>query len=95
MATDDDTGDLLALDMGGTTAKLAMVEDGAPRTAYAFEAARQKRFAEGSGLPIRISTVELIEIGAGGGSIAHLDALGYSRLGQRVLGLSQGPPVMV
>ena len=46
LATDDDTGDLLALDMGGTTAKLAMVEDGAPRTAYAFEAARQKRFAE-------------------------------------------------
>ncbi len=91
LATDDDTGDLLALDMGGTTAKLAMVEDGAPRTAYTFEAARQKRFAEGSGLPIRISTVELIEIGAGGGSIAHLDALGLLKVGPESAGSEPGP----
>ena len=91
MATVDDPGDLLALDMGGTTAKLAMVEDGEPRTTYAFEAARQRRFAEGSGLPIRISTVELIEIGAGGGSIAHLDALGLLKVGPESAGSDLGP----
>ena len=56
--------------MGGTTAKLAMVEDGEPLIAYQFEASRAKRFADGSGLPVNISTIELIEIGAGGGSIA-------------------------
>ena len=65
---DDSRGNLLAFDMGGTTAKLSLVDGGEPLTAYAFEAARQKRFLEGSGLPIRISTIELIEIGAGGGS---------------------------
>ena len=57
--------------MGGTTAKLAMVENGEPLIAYQFEASRAKRFADGSGLPINISTIELIEIGAGGGSIAR------------------------
>src|SRR5438105_4079873 len=66
---EDSHGNLLAFDMGGTTAKLSLVDGGEPLTAYAFEAARQKRFMEGSGLPIRISTIELIEIGAGGGSI--------------------------
>ncbi|MDP6895578.1 MAG: hydantoinase/oxoprolinase family protein [Rhodospirillales bacterium] len=91
LVTVDDPGDLLALDMGGTTAKLAMVEDGEPRTTYAFEAARQRRFAEGSGLPIRISTVELIEIGAGGGSIAHLDALGLLKVGPESAGSDPGP----
>ncbi|MEK9723962.1 MAG: hydantoinase/oxoprolinase family protein, partial [Rhodospirillaceae bacterium] len=83
--------ELLAFDMGGTTAKLATVIDGAPRTAYAFEAARQQRFAEGSGLPIRISTVELIEIGAGGGSIAHLDALRLLKVGPLSAGSDPGP----
>jgi len=91
LATADDPGDLLAFDMGGTTAKLSLVENGAPRTAYAFEAARQKRFAEGSGLPIRISTVELIEIGAGGGSIARLDALGLLKVGPESAGSDPGP----
>ena len=57
--------------MGGTTAKLALVDDGEPLVAYGFEAAREKRFLRGSGLPIQIATVELIEIGAGGGSIAR------------------------
>ncbi|MEK7715124.1 MAG: hydantoinase/oxoprolinase family protein, partial [candidate division NC10 bacterium] len=68
----DSGGNLLAFDMGGTTAKLSLVDGGEPLTAYSFEAARQKRFIEGSGLPIRISTIELIEIGAGGGSIAEV-----------------------
>src|SRR6266849_5099150 len=69
----DGNGRVLAFDMGGTTAKLSLVDDGEPLTAYSFEAARQRRFIEGSGLPIRISTIELIEIGAGGGSIAEVD----------------------
>ena len=83
--------DVLAFDMGGTTAKLAMVEDGAPLIAYQFEASRAKRFAEGSGLPINISTIELIEIGAGGGSIAEIDALGLLKVGPRSAGAAPGP----
>ena len=83
--------DVLAFDMGGTTAKLAMVEDGAPLIAYQFEASRAKRFAEGSGLPINISTIELIEIGAGGGSIADIDALGLLKVGPRSAGAAPGP----
>ena len=82
---------VLAFDMGGTTAKLALVDDGRPSIAYSFEAARQKRFIEGSGLPIRISTIELIEIGAGGGSIAHLDALGLLKVGPESAGSEPGP----
>jgi N-methylhydantoinase A len=62
---------VLAFDMGGTTAKLALVDEGEPLVAYGFEAAREKRFLRGSGLPIQIATVELIVIGAGGSSIAH------------------------
>ena len=77
--------------MGGTTAKLAMVEGGAPLIAYQFEASRAKRFAEGSGLPINISTIELIEIGAGGGSIADIDALGLLKVGPRSAGAAPGP----
>ena len=77
--------------MGGTTAKLAMVEDGRPRVAYSFEAAREKRFVVGSGLPMNISTIELIEIGAGGGSIAHVDAMGLLKVGPRSAGSEPGP----
>ena len=50
-------GDLMAFDMGGTTAKLSIVDGGKPTVAYSFEAAREKRFIEGSGLPVRISTL--------------------------------------
>ncbi len=84
-------GNLLAFDMGGTTAKLSLVDGGEPLTAYAFEAARQKRFLEGSGLPIRISTIELIEIGAGGGSIAHVDEIGLLKVGPLSAGSHPGP----
>ncbi|HEY8614217.1 MAG TPA: hydantoinase/oxoprolinase family protein, partial [Roseomonas sp.] len=62
--------DLLAFDLGGTTAKLALVTDGQPLVVHRFEAGRERRFTAGSGLPLNISTIELIEIGAGGGSIA-------------------------
>lgn len=83
--------DVLAFDMGGTTAKLAVVEDGAPLIAYQFEAGRAQRFMEGSGLPINISTIELIEIGAGGGSIATIDALGLLKVGPESAGAAPGP----
>ncbi|TXI83187.1 MULTISPECIES: hydantoinase/oxoprolinase family protein [unclassified Cupriavidus] len=83
--------DLLAFDMGGTTAKLCLVEDGKPSITFGFEAARRKRFAEGSGLPIRITTIDLIEIGAGGGSIAHQDQLGLLKVGPQSAGSEPGP----
>jgi N-methylhydantoinase A len=82
---------ILAFDMGGTTAKLSLVDGGEPLTAYSFEAARQRRFIEGSGLPIRISTIELIEIGAGGGSIADVDEIGLLKVGPRSAGSHPGP----
>lgn len=87
----DGQGRVLAFDMGGTTAKLSLVDDGKPLIAYDFEAARQKRFAHGSGLPIKISTIELIEIGAGGGSIARLNALGLLQVGPDSAGSEPGP----
>ena len=91
LGAEDGGRHVLAFDMGGTTAKLSVVDDGRPSIAYMFEAARQKRFVEGSGLPIRISTIELIEIGAGGGSIAHLDELGLLKVGPQSAGSEPGP----
>ena len=82
---------VLAFDMGGTTAKLCVVDDGEPTIAYSFEAAREKRFIEGSGLPVRISTIELIEIGAGGGCIAHVDEIGLLKVGPDSAGSEPGP----
>ena len=82
---------VLAFDMGGTTAKLALVDDGEPLVAWGFEAARQKRFLRGSGLPMKIATVELIEIGAGGGSIARPSALGTLHVGPESAGAQPGP----
>jgi N-methylhydantoinase A len=82
---------VLAFDMGGTTAKLALVDDGEPLVAYGFEAAREKRFLRGSGLPIQIATVELIEIGAGGGSIARKSDLGTLSVGPESSGAQPGP----
>jgi len=87
----DSGGNLLAFDMGGTTAKLSLVDDGEPLIAYTFEAARQRRFVEGSGLPVRISTIELIEIGAGGGSIAEVNEIGLLKVGPRSAGSQPGP----
>jgi len=83
--------DVLAFDMGGTTAKLAMVVEGQPRVVHRFEAGRERRFTAGSGLPLNISTVELIEIGAGGGSIAARDGLGLLKVGPRSAGSAPGP----
>jgi N-methylhydantoinase A len=82
---------ILAFDMGGTTAKLALVDDGQPRLAFGFEAARERRFLRGSGLPIQIATIELIEIGAGGGSIARKSTLGTLNVGPQSAGAQPGP----
>ncbi len=82
---------ILAFDMGGTTAKLCVVEHGEPEIVFGFEAARQARFIEGSGLPIRISAVDLMEIGAGGGSIARRDAIGLLKVGPDSAGSEPGP----
>jgi len=87
----DNRLNLLAFDMGGTTAKLCLIENGQPATAFSFEAARRKRFAQGSGLPINITTVDLIEIGAGGGSIAHQDPLRLLKVGPQSAGSEPGP----
>jgi N-methylhydantoinase A len=87
-----DGGDhVLAFDMGGTTAKLSVIDDGKPKVAYSFEVARERRFIEGSGLPVRTSTLELIEIGAGGGSIAYLDDIGLLKVGPVSAGSEPGP----
>src|SRR6266513_3453322 len=82
---------LLSFDMGGTTAKLAVINDGEPLVAPGFEVARMYRFARGSGLPVRIPVIEMIEIGAGGGSIARVDQLGLVRVGPESAGAHPGP----
>jgi N-methylhydantoinase A len=82
---------VLAFDMGGTTAKLCLVEDGRPIVRATLEVARVHRFRPGSGLPIRVPSVELIELGAGGGSIAHIDALGLLAVGPQSAASSPGP----
>ena len=82
---------ILSFDMGGTTAKIALIEDHVPRTAKTFEAARTARFKKGSGMPLSIPVIEMLEIGAGGGSIAKVDALGQIRVGPQSAGAEPGP----
>ena len=82
---------VLSFDMGGTTAKVCLIEDGAPLTSRAFEVDRSARFLKGSGLPLRIPVIEMIEIGAGGGSIARLDATRSIAVGPRSAGSEPGP----
>ena len=65
--------EVLSFDMGGTTAKLCLIDHFRPQSARKFEIARAARFIKGSGMPVRIPVIEMIEIGAGGGSIAHVD----------------------
>jgi N-methylhydantoinase A len=84
-------GDLLSFDMGGTTAKLCVVEAGEPLTSTEFEVDRVYRFKKGSGLPVRVPVIEMIEIGAGGGSIARLDSLGLLKVGPESAGADPGP----
>jgi N-methylhydantoinase A len=82
---------LLAFDMGGTTAKASLINDYEPEITYQFEAARVRRFKKGSGLPVRIPVIDLIEIGAGGGSIARVNALGLLQVGPDSAASSPGP----
>ncbi len=83
--------DLLSFDMGGTTAKLCAVEGGYPLKAREFEVDRVYRFRKGSGLPIKIPVIDMIEIGAGGGSIARVDPLGLLKVGPESAGAEPGP----
>ena len=84
-------GRVLSFDMGGTTAKICLIDDGAPQTARIFEVARIGRFKKGSGLPLRIPVIEMVEIGAGGGSLAHVDGLGRIAVGPESAGADPGP----
>jgi len=82
---------VVSYDMGGTTAKICLIEDFTPKTARTFEVARSTRFAKGSGMPISIPVIEMIEIGAGGGSLAHVDAMGRIQTGPESAGSEPGP----
>ena len=82
---------VLSYDMGGTTAKICLLDNYRASTAREFEAARAARFQKGSGLPLRIPVVEMIEIGAGGGSLAHMDAMGRIAVGPESAGAEPGP----
>ncbi len=83
--------DLISFDMGGTTAKICVIDHGEPLIAPEFEVDRMYRFAKGSGLPIKLPVIELIEIGTGGGSIARVDSLGLLKAGPDSAGASPGP----
>jgi N-methylhydantoinase A len=82
---------VISFDMGGTTAKICLVENGRAHVKHAFEAGRQDRFKPGSGLPLMLTVVDMIEIGAGGGSIASADDLGLMKVGPRSAGSVPGP----
>ena len=91
LARETGKGKVVSFDMGGTTAKLCLIDDCRPRTARTFEIARAERFVKGSGMPVRIPVIEMIEIGAGGGSIANVDRLGRVRVGPQSAGADPGP----
>ena len=82
---------LMSFDMGGTTAKACLIENRTPLVTGLFEVDRRYRFKEGSGLPVIVPSIDLIEIGAGGGSIAHVDGLGLLKVGPQSAGSNPGP----
>lgn len=82
---------VVSYDMGGTTAKVCLIEDFQPQTARTFEVARTYRFCKGSGMPISIPVIEMIEIGAGGGSIAWVDAMNRIQVGPESASSEPGP----
>jgi N-methylhydantoinase A len=82
---------VLSFDMGGTTAKICVINDSKPHAERSFEVARAHRFLKGSGLPLRIPVIQMVEIGAGGGSLAHIDALGRITVGPESAGAEPGP----
>ncbi|MGE8613158.1 MAG: hydantoinase/oxoprolinase family protein [Achromobacter veterisilvae] len=81
----------LSFDMGGTTAKICYIDDYEPQVSRSFEFGRVHRHLKGSGLPIRIPVIEMVEIGAGGGSIARINQLGSIQVGPDSAGSSPGP----
>jgi N-methylhydantoinase A len=82
---------VLSFDMGGTTAKICLIDDGKPQSSRTFEVDRIYRFTKGSGLPLRIPVIEMVEIGAGGGSIARVDGLKRINIGPESAGSEPGP----
>jgi N-methylhydantoinase A len=82
---------VLSFDMGGTTAKICYIDDYRPQLSREFEVAREYRFLKGSGFPLRIPVIDMVEIGAGGGSIASVDALGRINVGPESAGANPGP----
>ena len=91
IAKASDTDRMMAFDMGGTTAKICLIDNGQPERSRKFEVARAFRDMKGSGLPVRIPVIEMVEIGAGGGSIARLDKLRQIRVGPDSAGSDPGP----
>jgi N-methylhydantoinase A len=83
--------DVLSYDMGGTTAKVCLIDDHRPQASCTFEVARVGRIKKGLGLPLHIPVIEMVEIGAGGGSIAHVDALGRIAVGPESAGTDPEP----
>lgn len=83
--------EVLSYDMGGTTAKICLIDGGEAQTARHFEVARMYRFKKGSGIPLRIPVIEMVEIGAGGGSLAAIDSLGRITVGPESAGSDPGP----
>lgn len=82
---------VLSFDMGGTTAKICLIKNYTPKTARVFEVARTYRFKKGSGMPISIPVIDMVEIGAGGGSLAHVDSMNQIRVGPESAGSEPGP----
>ena len=82
---------VLSYDMGGTTAKICLIEDCQPKTARTFEVARTYRFKKGSGMPVSIPVIEMVEIGAGGGSLGWVDEMQQIRVGPESAGSEPGP----
>ena len=85
------TSDIICFDMGGTTAKACLIENGKPNRTTIFEVARVFRFSKGSGLPLQVPVVDMIEIGAGGGSIARVDEMGLIQVGPESSSSYPGP----
>ena len=91
LGADAGVDDLLSFDMGGTTAKLCVIAERRPEVTYDFEVDRRYRFRKGSGLPVKAPVIEMIEIGAGGGSIARINQLGLLKIGPDSAGSDPGP----
>jgi len=91
IAAENGLDKVLSFDMGGTTAKITLIDDQQPQLSRSFEVARMHRFLKGSGLPIRIPVIDMVEIGAGGGSIASLDELNRIFVGPESAGSTPGP----